>query len=126
MAKNEINHKFQSRFIELVGQEGFNDIAIKIGKSRQTVSNLYTGKFSPDIISICRIADAYNVSADYLLGRTNIKNVYTDEKALIADVEKLQSEIKKRSDALQQALGDARLYAEGIGLILSEYRQRKE
>lgn len=124
---NKGEHRFTSVFKELTKDDGnIQNIAGKIGATRQSVSSWISGNFTPDIYNLCKIADTYGVSTDYLLGRTSLKNVYKDESALIEDVEKLQSEIKKRSDALQKSLGHARLYAEGIELILHEFGLRKE
>lgn len=118
---------FAVRFCELISEKNLThaEIAESIDVARQTIGKWCSGESAPDIIAAGKLADFFNVSVDYLLGRTNLRNVYKDKSALIGDVEKLQSEIKKRSDALQQALGDARLYAEGIGLILHEFGQER-
>lgn len=66
---------FQERFIGLVGDKTQQEAADIIGVTRQTVSNWLSGAFTPDIVAICKIADAFNVSTDYLLGRTNAKPI---------------------------------------------------
>ena len=43
------------------------DIAEKVGVSRQTVSNWETGKSYPDIASVIALSDAYNVPLDSLM-----------------------------------------------------------
>lgn len=63
---------FQERFIGLVGDKTQQETADIIGVTRQTVSNWLSGAFTPDITAICKIADAFDVSTDYLLGRTEI------------------------------------------------------
>lgn len=38
---------------------------------RTTVTNYETGKRMPDVVLLCKIADYFNVSVDYLLGRNS-------------------------------------------------------
>lgn len=68
---------FQERFIGLVGDKTQQETADMIGVTRQTVSNWLSGAFTPDIVAICKIADAFNVSTDYLLGRTEVESADT-------------------------------------------------
>lgn len=42
-------------------------VAEELGVSRQTISNWETGKSYPDIVSVIKMSDLYNVSLDYLL-----------------------------------------------------------
>lgn len=73
---------FRSRFISLVGSDSTQEeIAAKVGTSRQNVGNWLSGKGRPDILMLTKIAKAYNVSADYLLGLTDIKSVNADLSA---------------------------------------------
>ena len=46
-------------------------LAAKINVSQQCYSDYETGKTDPDIKTLILIADALNVSTDYLLGRTD-------------------------------------------------------
>lgn len=45
-----------------------NFLSISIG----TVSNYETGAHEPDFETLCKLADFFQVSTDYLLGRTNL------------------------------------------------------
>ena len=48
-----------------------------LGVSRQTVSNWETGKSYPDIVSVIRMSDLYDVSLDHLLKEeTSMKKSY--------------------------------------------------
>lgn len=67
--KKEIN-PFNNIFRELVGTATQQEVADKIGVSRQNVGRWLSGDTTPDINTLGRIANAYNVSTDYLLGRT--------------------------------------------------------
>ncbi len=71
-------HVFFDIFRKLVGDANNTEIAKKIGVSGQTVSNWLSQKFIPDIIALEKIANAYHVSCDYLLGRTPIKSIEPD------------------------------------------------
>lgn len=43
------------------------DAADKLGVSRQTMSNWENGKTYPDIVSVVKMSDLYEVSLDHLL-----------------------------------------------------------
>ena len=47
-------------------------LSIEIGVSQETISAYESGKAMPSTDTLCRIADYFNVSADYLLDRTSI------------------------------------------------------
>lgn len=44
------------------------EIGIKIGLSQKQISHLEVGRNEPDIKTIYRYCDYFNVSADYLIG----------------------------------------------------------
>lgn len=50
------------------------ELAKKLNITSQSLSQYELGKRMPDIDMINRLADFFNVSVDYLLGRTNIQN----------------------------------------------------
>ncbi len=60
------------------------DLAEYIGAKRQSISQWQYGSTFPDVNTLKKIADYYNVSADYLLGRTNIKVLEADFIAIQA------------------------------------------
>ena len=51
------------------------DIAAHIGRSRQTVSEYVLGSSEPPFSVLVKIADFFNTTTDYLVGRTNDPNV---------------------------------------------------
>lgn len=53
------------------------DVAEAIGIKRQQYSEYEIGKRLIPIHYICKLADYYNVSVDYLLGRTDEKRPYS-------------------------------------------------
>ena len=67
--------KFKIRFRELIDLMGKtkNRCSEMIGISYQTLMNIYTVGKVPNIRQLIRVADYFNVSIDYLLGRTDEK-----------------------------------------------------
>ena len=59
----------------------------EIGLAESTISLYESGKRQPDATTLCKLADFFGCSADYLLGRTDIPNAYIQETpAELADV----------------------------------------
>ena len=69
------------RIKELAKKQGLsiNSLEEKLGYSRNTIYNLKNSKPSTERIS--EIADYFNVSTDYLLGRTDNPAIAKDDKA---------------------------------------------
>ena len=61
------------RLRELRNKSGFtqNEIANKLGVSSQTILNWENGIYEPKINQLIQLADMFNVSVDYLIGRKN-------------------------------------------------------
>lgn len=64
---------FTSIFRDLIMNDTQQAAAEKIGVSRQNVGKWTSGATMPNASALCRIADAYGVTTDYLLGRTEAK-----------------------------------------------------
>ena len=73
---------FTDIFRSLIMGETQQEVANRVGVSRQNVGKWLSGETTPDINTLGKIADAYGVSTDYLLGRTKIKSVDTKTKAV--------------------------------------------
>lgn len=58
------------------------DVADNIGVSRQALNKWVNGETVPDIFSAAKIADYFDVSTDYMTGRTDIKSKNEDIKTL--------------------------------------------
>ena len=56
------------------------DLAVFLGISESAVSLYETGKSQPDHETLKKIADYFDVSIDYLLGRTDCKKTFTEEE----------------------------------------------
>ena len=73
------------RIKELAQKQGLsiNLLEEKLGYSRNTIYNLKTSKPSTERIS--EIADYFNVSTDYLLGRTDNPRIASDASIIDTD-----------------------------------------
>lgn len=73
------------------------DISNETGIDQKTISNYETGKTNPDSYALIRLADFFNVSIDYLVGRID-SPLYGKEG------------ISKKIDSIEQALEDIKKY----------------
>lgn len=95
------------RIMSNLSQKSF---AEKIGRSQNTVSNWESGRISPDIDSLQKICEIYDISPNELIGWQNCEKIdqYIHEKAQIEqelkDLEIKQSEIQKQKEAATKRL----------------------
>lgn len=73
------------------------DFAQKLSVTKQTVSNWENNNIQPSIDMLVKIADYFNISTDYLLGREstmqiNVDGLSTDE---IAHINMIIKDLKK-------------------------------
>lgn len=82
MEKEKINAKrkspFTDIFLDLIDGMTQQQVADKVGVSRQNVGLWIKGATVPDIFTLPKIAEAFNVSTDYLLGRTETPSIKED------------------------------------------------
>lgn len=73
---------FSERLAELRQQhnETSRDLARALDVSFSAISNYQLGKRTPDIVFLQKVARHYNVSADYLLGLSDVKSTEQDMK----------------------------------------------
>ena len=94
---NNKGHIFFVCFLSLINNDTLNQkqVAEKIGVTPQQISYWINHSHLPDINAIIKIAEAYNVSTDYLLGRTEY---VSDDKDFVFACEKLRmpEEIAKK------------------------------
>src|SRR6478735_3808036 len=76
-----IKLKYGDRIALLREKRGLTqeELSIKIGISRASLSHYETSRREPDYETINKIANFFNVSIDYLLGRTNLQQTVLDE-----------------------------------------------
>lgn len=79
-----VDSVFQERFSNLMKERGITQAEASdgIGVTRQAISLYATGKRTPDINSLYKIADFFKVSTDYLLGLSDVQSLDLDVKAI--------------------------------------------
>lgn len=80
------------------------DLAKKVKLSQQTISLYESGKREPDYDTLKKLADFFNVSVDYLLGRTDIRTPITTAALSRTDGydDDLPEEAKKEIDNFKE------------------------
>ena len=67
------------------------DVAQATGIDQKTLSNYETGKTNPDSYSLIKLADFYNTSIDYIVGR--VDTPLKDKTDIIKQLNQLQKTI---------------------------------
>ena len=62
-----------------------SDLANATGIDQRTISNYETGKTSPDAYALIKLADFFDVSIDYLVGRTSVDFSSSTKREKIID-----------------------------------------
>ena len=76
-----------------------SDLAAATGIDQRTISNYETGKTAPDAYALIKLADFFNVSIDYLVGRRKKDLSFRPQKnALIEEIQQLLEELKKQEN----------------------------
>ncbi|WP_102706981.1 helix-turn-helix domain-containing protein [Terribacillus saccharophilus] len=89
------------RVKELCNQHGINIVQLeeKVGFGRNSIYSWKKNKPSSDKLE--KVADYFNVSTDYLLGRTNVKRYYDltekDERDIQKELQRMIDEISNNS-----------------------------
>lgn len=93
---------FIKRFKEILEEKNIKqkEIADRVGVSEVTISRYLTGERIPRMDVVLKLASYLNVSIDYLLGNSDIKNLQTKEvndiiDPLLEDIDSLSSEQKE-------------------------------
>lgn len=73
--------EFQAALLELQGDMTIEEFAKKIGLSRATTGFYISGSRLPDALRLRQIAEKCNVSADWLLGLSNVRATDPDIRA---------------------------------------------
>ena len=78
------------------------DVARATGIDQKTLSNYETGKTNPDSTAILRLADFFDVTTDYLLGRSNYN--LNNTKKLISALHEIALDLDDICNQLKQEL----------------------
>lgn len=87
-------------------------LSIELGVAQETISAYEKEKHAPSLNSLVKLADLFDVSIDYLLGRSDIRNpelkssLRDEESLLIARYRKLNSLDKARLLAYSQGISE--------------------
>lgn len=76
------------------------DVANATGIDQKTLSNYETGKTNPDSYAIIKLADFFNVTADYLIGRTDESTRKINE--IKEKIENIQNDLSEVISKLKQ------------------------
>ena len=91
------------------------NLGMKIGISQETISSYESGKSYPAVDTLLKLCDVFNVSADFLLDRTDIsltindfcdKNLSPEELELVANFRKLSYSKKNRALGLIMGMAE--------------------
>ena len=119
MNDNKTNHTmFISRLYEQLNKHNMSqrNLAAKIGISQSTISN-YSDESLPNSSTLCKIADAFGVTTDYLLGRTPYE---TPEIA----AHSLATELNLSSDALSGLINNLKDFQDMAGIVSHKDAER--
>lgn len=73
-----------------------SDVARATGIDQRTISNYETGRSNPDSYALIKLADFFEVSVDYLLGRTDRDLATSEEKKqAIEEIQTLLDDLKR-------------------------------
>lgn len=116
---------FTDIFRDLISDLTQQEAAEKIGVVRQNIGRWLSGETTPDIETLCKIADAYNVTTDYLLGRTPNKTTETELQAvcdytgLSESAVEVLHQIKTRGEKDESSKAQSLLIFEAISSLFS-------
>lgn len=82
----EVTNIFSNRLRELRGERTLQEVSSAIGITRVAMGYYEKGERKPDIEILYKIADFYKVSADYLIGITDVKTPDIETKAIANDI----------------------------------------
>ena len=115
--ENNMISSFSERLKELRAEKGIRseDAAEVFGVSRATLSAYEMGKSVPDLNVLNKMADFYEVSTDYICGRTNVKKFLQVDTS---SVKLSQSDVNKISE-----LSDSETV--GLSLLINSAQFKK-
>ncbi len=71
------------------------DVAKETGIDQKTLSNYETGKTNPDSYALIKLADFFNVSIDYIVGRIDTDFTAQERRDINRCIDNIASELKK-------------------------------
>nr|PZN02741.1 MAG: XRE family transcriptional regulator [Bacillota bacterium] len=96
------------------------ELARYLGVSQKTISNYENGERSPDPDTLRKIADYFDVTVDYLLGRSNHRQLTRKDER---DIEKIIEETRQRIENTEGLMLDGEILCqEDVDAIISAMR----
>lgn len=89
-------------------------LSIELSVSQETISAYEKGKHFPSAQNLIKMSEIFNVSCDYILGLSDVKNIQTggkytaDEISLISEYRSLSPSEKTLVKAYMQGFSDKR------------------
>ena len=120
--------EFRAAFLDLMGDMTLQEFADKLGMSRATVGFYAAGKRIPDALGVKTIAEKCNVSADWLLGLSETKEICGDVNLVcnytqlsVDAIEAIKDECYYQSQkiALNYVLSNEDFLSHIVGFIIS-------
>ena len=126
--------EFKNRLYDLRKQRGLTQLELSnlIGVGKQTISQYERGVRRPDFDTLTLLCDCFNVSADYLLGvsdvtmrfvdsnglaRLDSPSLTSDESALLSSYRSLNSGGRQEARSHMDYLCSQERYRKDIGLL---------
>lgn len=97
------NTIFATRLREIMGIRKIiqSDLARETGIQRQTISNYMTGQSRPDTNNLLKICKVLNVSADYLIGASDVMSLEPEMRSM-CEYTKLDESVVRRLNFLSK------------------------
>lgn len=112
---NTLNNRLRQLRIEKGKTQ--KDVAKDLGTTDVSIGRYEKGEREPKTDMLNALADYFNVSADYLLGRTDNRNLTAkDEKSIKNDLKKMMTDLRT-GQAGPAFYGDTELDEEELDLI---------
>lgn len=86
-----------------------NELAEKLFLDRTSISKYETGKQIPETPTLEKLANFFDVSVDYLLGKTEYRK-FNPEKLTDRDKKDIQNDLKNIMDNFRNRKGDQKYY----------------
>jgi transcriptional regulator with XRE-family HTH domain len=104
---------FSTRLEKLRERNGLTqkELATKLGIARTTYSGYENGAREPDLVTLNKIADFFDVSVDYLLGRTDDPRMFHEDYKILQDIIDLSDD---------EIINKVKIYYEGMELTRDE------
>lgn len=100
--------QFAQRLCQLMNEGGVSQYTLgkTIGVTRQSIAQYLDGNTQPNAEKICAIADFFDVSTDYLLGRTECKKADIETQAICKITNLTQEALSAMLDETFQRFDD--------------------